>query len=153
MAEARADDPRIGATLAGKYAITRLIGRGAFGAIPGGPQATLEQVSDACFVLDDQDQFSGHGSIKHRSFICDRGFGKKAKSGKWKEKLEPDSLLFAPACVNRTSNQSMRARGECYFGGGIIPGIPPIPGIWPVTVDVPEKQRIDEVESLVFNST
>jgi hypothetical protein len=32
-------------------------------------QATLEQVSDACFVLDDQDQFSRHGLIKHRSFF------------------------------------------------------------------------------------
>ena len=43
MAEARADDPRIGATLAGKYAITRLIGRGAFGAVYEATNVELEK--------------------------------------------------------------------------------------------------------------
>jgi eukaryotic-like serine/threonine-protein kinase len=39
----RADDPRIGATLAGKYTLSRLIGRGAFGAVFEATNVELEK--------------------------------------------------------------------------------------------------------------
>ena len=72
-----------------------------------------------------------------------------------KEKLEPDALSTFHFSLLKNqwvpSHERLNSRiGSSYFLGGIIP---PIPGILPVIVDVPAKQRIDEVESLVFNST